>query len=442
MRRGEKPGQGKVYQVREYQPIIGRRPHSGVDPGTICQVEEDFFQELRNLYLEKAQEGEDGSAFLSLGKDCRLGGEVLKAKNYVGVLEGPSGSLLEILPKIYHAEESLEQTRKIFLKMLRYLGNYPGKSFRNARLETGETPLLEVFIRMYLDEVGALLKKGLKSAYRTLEGNLPYYKGKLQVAGQIRYNLVHKERFYVSYDEFLLDRPENRLVKATLEYLAPRSRDAGNIREIWQQLAHFDGVKASVHHEKEFARVTHDRSASHYETLLAWSRVFLGKKSFLSTPGVERASSILYPMEKVFEDYVGKNLRSLLWGTSWSAELQHKGPYLFDNYFQMKPDILLKEGGKPKVILDTKWKILTKEQRNYNISQQDMYQMYAYGKKFNVPEIVLLYPLARGFSNEMKISYDSGDGVRVRVFFVDLSRDIREVLVELLTMLEIQKGGS
>ena len=59
-----------------------------------------------------------------------------------------------------------------------------------------------------------------------------------------------------------------------------------------------------------------------------------------------------------------------------------------------------------------------------------------------MPEIVLLYPLARGFSNEMKISYDSGDGVRVRVFFVDLSRDIREVLMELLTMLEIPMGGS
>ena len=90
MRRGEKPGQGKVYQVREYQPIIGRRPPSGVDPGTICQVEEDFFEELRNLYLEKAQEGEDGYALLSIGKDRRLGGEVLKSKNFVGVLDGPS----------------------------------------------------------------------------------------------------------------------------------------------------------------------------------------------------------------------------------------------------------------------------------------------------------------------------------------------------------------
>jgi 5-methylcytosine-specific restriction enzyme subunit McrC len=64
--------------------------------------------------------------------------------------------------------------------------------------------------------------------------------------------------------------------------------------------------------------------------------------------------------------------------------------------------------------MDTKWKLLSNNVRNYGISQSDMYQMYAYSKKYNAKKIVLLYPQPDNLS-EKEISFHSDDGVNVEI---------------------------
>ena len=58
---------------------------------------------------------------------------------------------------------------------------------------------------------------------------------------------------------------------------------------------------------------------------------------------------------------------------------------------------------------------------NYGISQADMYQMYAYSKKYGTPEIWLLYPVNMEMRNHSEISFRSDDGVNVNLFFVDVA---------------------
>lgn len=61
--------------------------------------------------------------------------------------------------------------------------------------------------------------------------------------------------------------------------------------------------------------------------------------------------------------------------------------------FELRPDIVLKKDDHV-VIMDTKWKILEDNSKsNYGITQADMYQMYAYSKKYKTPDVWLLYPL-------------------------------------------------
>lgn len=70
-------------------------------------------------------------------------------------------------------------------------------------------------------------------------------------------------------------------------------------------------------------------------------------------------------------------------------------------------------------MMDTKWKLLSDNARNHGISQSDMYQMYAYSKKYDSDCIVLLYP----HSDNVSISefrYTSDDNVNVDVSFIDL----------------------
>ena len=58
--------------------------------------------------------------------------------------------------------------------------------------------------------------------------------------------------------------------------------------------------------------------------------------------------------------------------------------------FQLKPDIVINNG---KIIVDTKWKLLSEDKTHQGISQADMYQLYAYGTKYKDCEyIYLIYP--------------------------------------------------
>lgn len=92
--------------------------------------------------------------------------------------------------------------------------------------------------------------------------------------------------------------------------------------------------------------------------------------------------------------------------------------------------------GERTVILDTKWKSLVDNERvNYGISQADMYQMYAYSKKYNTPEIWLLYPVNDEMRNHYPIRFESGDGTTVNLHFVDVDK-IEESLQEFRSLLE------
>lgn len=57
---------------------------------------------------------------------------------------------------------------------------------------------------------------------------------------------------------------------------------------------------------------------------------------------------------------------------------------------------------------------------NYGIAQGDMYQMFAYQKKYGAENVTLLYPLTEQIPIDKRIEYISNDGVTVKVKFVDL----------------------
>lgn len=227
-------------------------------------------------------------------------------------------------------------------------------------------PIFEVFIRLYIREVQHLVKRGLKSAYYEVEDNLKVFKGKMNFSQQIKHNMVHKERFYVQYDEFGLNRPrpENRLIKSTLELLTKQSTSTENLKELRKLLVHFEIVQSSMAIDKDFAQVIIDRNNNGYEVILKWSKIFLKRMSFTMFTGKAAAQSLLFSMDKVFESYVGKTLSKMLVGTKWTINLQDRKYYLFERQFSLRPDIVLRnEYTQRTIIIDTKWKLLKNEPR-------------------------------------------------------------------------------
>ena len=404
-------------------------------------LEAEAFAELENLILSfRGGQEADAIDFLTISTRRNVG-KIICAKNYVGLIQMKNGYQIQILPKIANCGEN--DTKRTFLKMLRSMKDFPSKVFNEASLKTDQMNLYEVFISMYIQEVRHLVKRGIKSAYQSVQENVGFYKGKLIVNEQIKKNLVHKERFYVKYDCYNVNRSENKLIKSTLIKLITLSSSAENIKEMWQLLTNFEMVESSKNYVKDFSKVVLDRNTKDYENLMRWSKVFLMNKSFTTFSGNTNARALLFPMEKVFEAYVGRNMKKFLSDTEWDISLQDKGYYLFDYKFALRPDIVLKnEKEERTIILDTKWKLLKNDSsKNYGISQGDMYQMYAYAKKYNTNEIWLIYPANSEIDNSININFKSDDGITVNVYFVDV-QEIEESIKELLIKLHYSHRDS
>ena len=414
----------KVIEVLEHDTLaVGTGPN---------RIDQKSFDQLEEIVLQMNVTSGDSAAIDFLSLSAKRGvGKVIRAKNYVGVLQINQHQQIQILPKIHGVTKS--ESKTVLLKMLKTLGDFPSKSFNVASLSIEAMPLFEVFIRLYIREMQIIIRKGLQSSYYPVEDNLTVYKGKMNFSKQIRHNLTHRERFYVSYDEFGLNRAENRLLKTTLVYLYKVSANELNRKDIKQLLYHMDAVETSSSIEHDFSLVQLGRNMIHYENALNWAKVFLNKQSFTSFSGDIAMSSLLYPMERLFENYVGKSLKHLLHDSNWNVSLQDRSYYLFEKKFALRPDIVLRHSVTQQImIIDTKWKVLENlPSRNYGISQADMYQMYAYGKKYGTNEIFLMYPLHDGFHVDEDIVFTSDDGIQVRIVFVQCE-DIEQSLTSFI----------
>lgn len=433
----------KLLTVKEFD-VITCNPDYKKDK-YLRYLPEKYFNEFDEFVRRQTPE-EDAEALDFFKAYAKKGiGDVIQAKNYVGIVQLESGYQVQVLPKIDFVNDDNPElsTSRVFINMLRCMQDFPGKVFNSANLRTESMNIYEIFINMYIQQVSELTRRGLKSAYVRMEDNLNYYKGKLMVSEHIKKNMAHKERFYVAYDEFHLNRPENKLIKSTLLKLQKLSTSSENVKMIRQLLTNFELVEPSMNYVKDFSKVVIDRNTKDYEEILVWSRVFLMNKSFSTFSGDTNARALLFPMEKVYEAYVARNMDMVFGEYGWEVSAQDRGYYLFEEdyrqIFALRPDLVVTRPNGQKIIMDTKWKRLNSNQdANYGISQADMYQMFAYSKKYQTSDIWLLYPMTEEMKNSKDIVFtsDGPDGtVNVSVFFVDVT-DIETSLNNLKERIE------
>ena len=370
-------------------------------------IDKKDFGDIENFILKNSDEN---APFLRIASG--VGGKFIQARSYVGVLQTKSGLMIEILPKITDKTDT-EKSKAVFIKMLRMLKNFPFKSSNLASLKTQNLPLLEIFISMFLCELEALVKKGIKSDYVALEDNLKFLKGKLNINEQIKRNSIHKERFYVGYSEFLSDIKINQIIKTTLKFLYKKSNSSKNQQKIRELLFIFDDVSTCSDYKNFFANYAVNRQVKHYEQTLLWCKIFLLNNSFTPYKGDDLALALQFDMNALFESYVGNFIKKSFPGTI----LQHSEKHLIEDpkSFRLRPDIFL-EG---KFIADTKWKIIKLKD---DILQADLYQLYAYGKKYECDKLHLIYPKIGGATQEsIKFKYD--DEMHLEILYFDLEND-------------------
>ena len=374
-------------------------------------IEKTTFEAIEKFVLENETE-----QYLKITTK-KAYGKVLQAQNYMGVIQTKDGTTIEILPKIQNVDDN--KSKEILIKMLKTLKKSPFKNFNTANLKASKMPLLEIFISIFLEELSKLIQKGIKSDYVQKEENLKFLKGKLKISEQIKQNSVHKERFFVQYEEFSSDRVENRLIKTTLEYLYKKSKLNKNQQRIREFLFVFDEIKISHNIKTDFEKVKLNRQMKDYEQVLLWCKTFLLENSFSPYKGNDIAFALLFDMNLLFESYVYDYLRkNAFFENIKNQDKKHHLAYENGNgKFTLKPDIVIDDG---KIIVDTKWKILSENKSNQGISQSDMYQLYAYGKKYqNCEKLYLIYPKDEVINGNLYHYYEDKK-LPLQVLFFDL----------------------
>lgn len=230
---------------------------------------------------------------------------------YAGIITLRDGTQIELVPQISaDKEENKIVSKMLILRMLEAMIEVPVKKVNERYLKKEQLNIFEICVRMFLDEVENVVRGGLKQTYVPYRGNEPFVKGKTIYSEHAKKNYAHKEKFFVEYDVFSINRSENKLIKTTLSSLSKLSTNRLNLKRIRTLLMDFDGVDFSTNLKRDFKNVVDDRSMARYSKAMGWCRLFLlnkGTTAFFC--GGKVAYAMLFPIDKLFCGCIATSLR-------------------------------------------------------------------------------------------------------------------------------------
>lgn len=409
----------QLVTIREYGELTTRKVESTLD---LAHVPPSAFEWLCEL---SATFKRSGATLLQIE-----GQRSLRWDSYVGVVETPCGTRIEVLPKHFEEGDCIKQSRNLLRKLIQRALSIKPRHASVTGLELFDAPLSEWVMGQFLSEVDHLVKRGVRSDYHRLEEEQRFLRGQLNVVAQMRQPPGRQHHFQIRHDVFLPDRAENRLIKRALMQTCSTTQDPLNWRLANELRAMLSEIPSSRDVATDFRQWSRDRLMAHYVPIEPWCKLVLNQQMPIAVSGDQQGISLLFPMEKLFERYVEAWLRANL-HVDASLKGQAASQYLCEHdntkMFCLKPDLLI-DTGKQRWILDAKWKRLNAAQRdqNYWLSQADFYQLFAYGHKYrtehDVPGLVLIYPYWSGLKAALPI-FSYGQGLNLYVLPFDLNAD-------------------
>jgi len=336
----------------------------------------------------------------------------LRARGVVGVLAVP-GCTLEILPKIDVGEKegSAQETREIRKRLVHMLAvalDLKIETGRMTDLDWQRETLLEILIRIFCDKLTEAVRRGMPRRYTLHEDDLPTLRGSLDIPRQFTRHIANPGRLACRYDELSADIALNRIMKATIAHLAGMSRNATNVQRL-RELAFVYAEVAEVQVSAlRWDDVVIDRTNSAWQELFGMAQLFLRNRYQTTSAGSGQGSALLFEMNALFEEYIGRLVTLALAGSEFRVTLQGGRLFCLTSLdderavFQTKPDILIWRAGQVVHVIDTKWKRISAriDDPKQGVSQADVYQMMAYAHLYKAPRLTLLYPHHAGLGDE------------------------------------------
>jgi 5-methylcytosine-specific restriction enzyme subunit McrC len=341
--------------------------------------------------------GADGEAILVNGH------RRLRAQQVVGLLATPKATL-ELLPKIDGLDDGA--TRQRLIHMLARVFDLHIASGAMADLSWQQNDLLEILIRLFCDRLFEAVHGGLPRRYIGQEDDLVALRGRLDIQRQFTVLAVSPQKLACRYDELSPDIALNQIMRAAVGRLRAIARASHNQRRLAELARAFADVATVPVASLPWDRVALDRTNAAWATLLRLARLLLGNRFQTTSSGDGQGFSLLFEMNTLFEEFIGRTLQRALSGSGLDVRLQGPRDHVLEaddgsRCFATRPDIVISRAGKPVLVIDTKWKRLSGalDDPKRGVGQADVYQMMAYAQIYQCHQVMLLYPHHDGVGN-------------------------------------------
>jgi 5-methylcytosine-specific restriction enzyme subunit McrC len=306
----------------------------------------------------------------------------IKFNQFVGVIQ-VDGLTIEILPKIDNNDADENVWQKVLIEMLRVTRKLKVQKVGNANVNKQSIHLLDIYFEWFLSEVQTLIHQGLIKQYYKETSNVKALKGKLEFAGHISKNLVHKERFYTTHQVYDKDHLIHQIIFKALDIVERCSKGSYLYSKCKTVQLDFPEVKAISVTEATFLKVPSNRKTAPYETAIAISKFIILNFAPNISSGSENMLALLFDMNSLWEEYILARLKQ----SDKEVTIYGQQSTTFWNNITIRPDIVI-ESGKSKFIIDTKWKNINGSKP----STDDLRQMYVYNDYWKSDKAMLLYP--------------------------------------------------
>ena len=338
----------------------------------------------------------------------------IKFINYVGIIK-IKNLIIEILPKISLSNDIIKD-RKMLIFMLSKCNKLSVdiKELLNSNILNNS--LLDILAKVYSKKLLNELQKGLYREYVSKEEALSIIKGKILISKSIKENTINKNKMNCKYDEFTEDNLFNAILKRAINVilLSTKNDDVKKDLSIINNV--FNEVSDMYISNNIISNYRLNRINNRFLECFTLAKLILLNSSMDKSLGKENGFSILFEINYLYEEYIGILLKEVFHDSNIKVNTQEKSRYLLwntlkeKNEIALKPDIVIYKDNKPKVIIDTKWKSSSVNDREV-YSQSDIYQMYAYITTYiECEECILLYPKVNSDIEHSRWSLNHVDG--------------------------------
>ena len=366
----------KLIRVFEHQAIKLHQVIEGVT------FDEASLKALQGYY------GDKGVPYYSLTNNG------VKFNEFVGVIQ-VGNTVIEVLPKADKTTDGDAKTKKywqeILVKMLSAVGSFDIQSTSDSSLKLKSNSILDLYFALFIKEVEYLLHSGLAKQYRKKEGNVTALKGSIQFAKHIQQNLTHQERFYVRHTTYDVEHKLHFILYKTLRLLKQINTNTELHSRIGVLLLHFPEMPDIKVTEATFDTLVFNRKTQPYKKAIGIAKLLLLQYHPDVITGRHNVLALMFDMNVLWEKFVFVSLRKYK-GAHITVSAQTSKLFWRSSdkrqYSPMRPDIVINQGKKDCVVLDTKWKNIN----GSSPSSGDLRQMYVYHKYYKATRVALVYP--------------------------------------------------